>query len=401
MKSFTEISWHNFPQKRISKIKEEILSKGKNYILQIDENEFIEYLVDKYRLEPLNILFKTESVSEPKKTTERLTNPWGETYNAEVFNFTVTYQFTGSSELFQVVPNPRSYNSYEISVKNQSVSFSFSIYRQDVEEFKKRKSAVYDQAFYNLDLVNNNLQEISNSYKQDVKSLFLCEKNKYKEENSFFTAINVKVNKDTTSVFTAPTIIKKIIPQPKVSKNSEFASEPMMSTLMYDDILKVIYDLGKSMEKKPSTYQNKDEESLRDQILLFLETRYDGTTATGETFNRGGKTDIILKYANDNSNLFVAECKIWHGNVEFLKAISQLFDRYLTWRDSKVSLILFVTNKDFSNVLNTIKTEVKTHPYFVKENGTRGESSFSYIFRLPQDENKNVFLEIIAFHYDK
>ncbi len=401
MKSFSEISWFDFPKKHFNQIKDEILSKGKNYILQVDENEFIEYLVKKYRLEPLHILFETESVSEPIKGTERRTNHWGENYIAEVFNFTVTYQFTGSAELFQVVPNPRTYSSYDISVRNQYVSFSFSIYRQDVDEFKKSKSQVYDEAFNNLYRVNDNLKEITNSFEYAVKSLFLQEKNKFKEENSFFAAINVNVNKNTTSVFTTPTIVKKNIPQPIVSKNAEFANEPMMSTIMYEDILKVIYDLGKSMEKKPSTYQDKDEESLRDQILLFLETRYDGTTATGETFNRGGKTDIILKYANDNSNLFVAECKFWHGNSEFLKAISQLFDRYLTWRDSKVSLILFVTNKDFSNVLSTIKSEVKTHPYFIKENGKRGESSFSYIFRLPQDENKKVFLEIIAFHYDK
>ena len=170
---------------------------------------------------------------------------------------------------------------------------------------------------------------------------------------------------------------------------------------MYDDILKVIYDLGKSMEKKPSTYKDKDEEGIRDQFLLVLETRYDSTTATGETFNRGGKTDIILKYAKDSSNLFVAECKFWQGTSEFHKAISQLFDRYLTWRDSKTALILFVTNKDFTSVIDTIKKETPNHPYFLKSTGTRGETSFSFHFHLPQDKDKIVFLEIIAFHYDK
>ncbi|MBL7839370.1 MAG: hypothetical protein JNJ75_04455 [Cyclobacteriaceae bacterium] len=116
---------------------------------------------------------------------------------------------------------------------------------------------------------------------------------------------------------------------------------------------------------------------------------------------RGGKTDIILKYAKDGSNLFVAECKFWHGASECLKALSQLFDRYLTWRDSKTSLILFVSNKDFTNTINSMKAEIKTHPYFVKETGSRGETSFSYIFHLPQDKNKQVFFEIMMFHYDK
>jgi len=163
----------------------------------------------------------------------------------------------------------------------------------------------------------------------------------------------------------------------------------------------VIYQLGKSMEKKPSTYKDKDEEGIRDQFLLVLETRYDSTTASGETFNRDGKTDIILKFAKDGSNLFVAECKFWHGPSEFHNAISQLFDRYLTWRDSKVAILLFVTNKDFTKVIDTIKKETPSHLYFLKTIGTRGETSFSFHFHLPQDKNKIVFLEIIAFHFDK
>lgn len=163
----------------------------------------------------------------------------------------------------------------------------------------------------------------------------------------------------------------------------------------------MIYDFGKSLEKKPGLYKGKDEEDLRDQILLFLETRYQGTTATGETFNRSGKTDILLKYAEDGSNLFIGECKYWHGASEFHAAISQLFERYLTWRDSKGALILFVKNKSFSNILGTIKEQAQKHSLFIRENGSYGESSFSYIYSLPQDREKEVLLEIIAFHFDK
>jgi hypothetical protein len=401
MKSFSGISWFDFPRQHFGRIREEILSKEKDYILKVDEDKFIEYLIEKYRLEPLKIYLETESISEPIKQIEKKRDDWGDYFNTEVYYFTVSYQFTGSQELFFVQPNPRAHVSYDINVKNNQVSFSFSIYRQDAREFNKTKLEVYSYAFDNLERINDNVQSINSSFDSAVKLAFQNEKIKFKQENDFFTAINVNVNKNTASVFTIPTITKKNIPQPKVSNNKEFSSEPTMSMEMYNDILKVIYDLGKSMEKKPSTYQNKDEEALRDQILLFLETRYEGTTATGETFNRGGKTDIILKYANDNSNLFVAECKFWHGASEFLKAISQLFDRYLTWRDSKVALILFVTNKDFSNILNKIKGEVINHEYFVSSNGEKGESSFSYVFRLPQDENKKVLLEIIALNYDK
>lgn len=400
VRSFNEISSSDFEEQLSKKIKEEIERKGKEYILGVDENEYKNYLTNEYTLVPLHIYTETETIDKPEIRKERIEAPFQRYYETEVYEFTIQYQFTGSSILFRVQPNPWTMASAEICVANDTVSFSFKLYHKEPDEFHREKQSVYRRAFTNLEGTNNFANQWNHKLSNIVDSHFRQQKQKYLAENDFFAAINVKVNADTRSVFTVPTVKKKIIPQPTIPKNKEFSSEPTMSITMYDDILKVIYDAGKSMEKKPSLYQNKDEESLRDQLLLFLETRYDATTATGETFNRNGKTDIILKYAKDNSNLFIAECKFWHGASELHKAISQLFG-YLTWRDSKAALILFVTNTDFTNVLKTVKTETNKNQYFIRENGNRGESSFSYIFCLPQDRNKSVYLEIIAFHYDK
>ena len=403
IKAFCEIDSYEFNRQRTEELKEEIASKGKEYILGVDEEDYKNYLLDKYTLEYLIVDFDSETISQPTISKEWQENMRHEKYQAEVYTFTVKYNFKGSAILFKVRPSSREMTTTEIQIngQNNAVSFSFKLYKKDPAEFNRVKNDYKHRAFANLDNVNIEAKSWNSRLAQTVNSLFQAQKNNYLQENDFFTAINVTVNKDTASVFTAPTIKKKSIPQPTVSKDKEFASEPMMSKVMYDDILKVIYDSGKSMEKKPALYKGKDEEGLRDQFLFVLETRYEATTASGETFNRSGKTDIILKYANDASNLFVAECKFWHGGSEFLKAISQLFDRYLTWRDSKVALIMFVTNNDFSNVLQTISTDIKSHPYFIKELGARGETSFSYAFHLPQDKNKHVYLEVIAFHYDK
>ena len=403
MESFSIISWSDFPRIYTQTIIDEITSKGKDYILKVDEYEYVNYLIAKYRLEPLKILFETEDVSNPIKSQERMRGDFGREFMGNTWAFRITYQFQGNADLFAVKPNHYTYASYEIDVhrtKNK-VSFQIKIYRQNAEEFKKIKSDCYSEAFTNLNKVNDHVAQFNVGFEENIKGLFLREKNKFKEENDFFAAINVKVNEDTQSIFSAPTIKKKIIKQPSVSKNKEFNSVPSMSKEMYDDVLKVIYDSGKSMEKKPALYIGKDEEGLRDQFLFILETRYEGTTATGETFNRSGKADIILKYANDGTNLFIAECKFWHGSSEFLKAISQLLDRYLTWRDSKVAIMIFVKNKDFSNVLKTIKADISNHDYFTKYIGDKGESSFSYEFHLPQDDEKKVELEIMTFHFDK
>src|SRR5208283_2082243 len=52
-------------------------------------------------------------------------------------------------------------------------------------------------------------------------------------------------------------------------------------------LLEIIYDLGKGMESHPSNYRDKDEETLRDHIVVNLRTHY--PSATAETFNKSSK----------------------------------------------------------------------------------------------------------------
>jgi len=356
--SFSEICCLEAEREFSRQIKEEIEKKEKEYILGVDENEYQSYLIEKHKLEPLKIYTESETIDTPRVSKEAVGHRHGYTDWRELYLFRVKYSYTGSSLLFRVKPNPWTMTSAEVVVTDDTVSFSVRLYNKDADEFKREKASKFSNAFTNLDNVNKFVEEWNRKLSNLVNTYFQQQKKKYLEENSFFEAINVKVNEDTKSVFTVPVIKKKVVPQPTVASNKELSSVPTISNAMYEDILKIIYELGKSMEKKPSLYKSKNEESLRDHFLSFLETRYDATTATGETFNRNGKTDILLKYANDSSNLFVAECKFWKGAVELQKAIVQLLG-YLTWRDSKTALILFVQNNNFSNVLQTIKEGVR------------------------------------------
>jgi hypothetical protein len=269
--------------------------------------------------------------------------------------------------------------------------------KQDPDLFNREKNEAYKSAFTNLSNLNAEVEKWNNSVNGLVDGTFQRIKQKLMSENSFFEAIKVKVDPNTKSVFTAPTIKRKIIPQPTASKK-EFSSEPTMSMEMYQDTLTVLYDYSRSMERKTSMYEGKDEESIRDLLISMLETRYVGTTATGETYNKKGKTDILLKH-EDGSNLFVGECKWWKGESEFNAAINQLFDNYLTWRDSKTALLFFVKNKEISKVCEKIVLEAKKHKYYKSYTNSKGDGRYSFKFHLPGDENKEIFLEIMAFHF--
>lgn len=328
---FGEINWNDFSENFKNQLIEEIKSRPKDYILSVDEQEFKNYLHNKFTLEELKILKESEQIIEIGKTI-RPVKDFGMEIDRDFFNFIIKYNYSGSSLLFKISPSHFVMRTYKVDVDNNqyTISFSISIGERNAQLFNNLKNKTYDDVFCNLDNINRNAQGWNSNLMNIINNEFDLLKSNYLKDNDFFEAINVRHNKSTETIFTTPTIKKKIIPTLPSKTNKEFSSVPTMSNIMYEDILKIIYESGQNMERKPSLYKGKDEEGLRDQFLFILETRYESTTATGETFNKGGKTDLLMKYSKDNSNLFIAECKFWHGQSEFHQAISQLFDKYLT-----------------------------------------------------------------------
>lgn len=166
----------------------------------------------------------------------------------------------------------------------------------------------------------------------------------------------------------------------------------------YEDILEHIRNYGKNLEKYKNLYDKFDEEGFRDFFLPHLNSISKNHTATGETFNKTGKTDILIQDSK-GANVFIAECKLWKGESELLKAVDQLLERYVTWRDEKVALIVF--NKDmkkFSELLEKASFCLTNHPLFEDYLGPTSDSSFRYIFKHPDDNDKKITLELIIFN---
>jgi hypothetical protein len=173
----------------------------------------------------------------------------------------------------------------------------------------------------------------------------------------------------------------------RIDANELFLQSP-------DSILQVIHNIGKQFERLPSTYANKGEEDLRDHFLLFLEPLFRGS-ATGETFNKSGKTDILLRA--DGKNIFIAECKFWRGEKGLSETVNQLL-RYLTWRDTNASAIIFVRNKSFSLVLTALEEAMPKHSNYLRTIGKRDEMWLEYELHINEDRNRAMRLTILLFH---
>ena len=142
----------------------------------------------------------------------------------------------------------------------------------------------------------------------------------------------------------------------------EFEPEPVLDAKEYRHILAIMRSMSLVIERNPASFGALDEEAIRDHFLLQLNGHYEGG-ATGETFNAAGKTDILIRAGN--RNVFIAECKFWHGPKHFDAAIDQLLG-YLTWRDSKTALLVFNKNRDTSSVREKMHAAIESRPEWRK-----------------------------------
>ena len=147
------------------------------------------------------------------------------------------------------------------------------------------------------------------------------------------------------------------------------------------------------IERSPKAFAHMGEEDLRSQFLVQLNGQYHGR-ATGETFNYEGKTDILIR--EGDRNVFIAECKIWKGEADLLKAVDQILG-YLHWRDTKAALLVFNRNKAFSEVLAKVPAAIRRHPNCKKLIRQVGETEWRFLFSSKDDSNRELQLAVLLF----
>lgn len=146
-------------------------------------------------------------------------------------------------------------------------------------------------------------------------------------------------------------------PRPAASKANREA-EMKLADEDYEEAIRITRSWATTIERTPITSRLLGEEDYRNLLLGVLNSHFEGA-AGGELFNGEGRIDILIR-ERDN-NVFIAECKIWDGQQTVTDAVDQVLT-YLSWRDTKAAVILFVRNSDFSGMVDKALKALEKHP---------------------------------------
>lgn len=175
---------------------------------------------------------------------------------------------------------------------------------------------------------------------------------------------------------------------------SHLAIRGVLAAAATEEILDVIRPMGRAMERSPRDFADRPEEHLRDHLLVALNTQYRGR-ASAESFNKWGKTDLLLRI--QDQNVFIAECKWWSGIKGMGGALEQLY-RYATWRDTRLALIFFVPARDPVAIVEKARVALAERSEFGAWESVEHQRELRCRVRWPDDPDRTATLSVLFFH---
>lgn len=382
----------------LSNLERKINTEPKDYILNVNEDEYINHIVETFSLECPEILNSDIYLDEPVETNINVSNNpeyWGNSIKGSLL--TVHIPFNGNKELFFHTPSTRTFNPPHAKIKFNEIILELVLKHNENPDIENKIDNLLNDINKYLEWVKKDISNYNNSLRRNVKSKFDTRKAQFIKESSLTQGLRFPIKKrnNLPESYTVPSLKKKINIKPNVQ--TEISKPyPQLSDSDFRSILKIISNMALVMERSPKTFFKLHEEEIRDHFLMHLNGHFEGN-ATGETFNYGGKTDILIK--SEGKNIFIAECKIWKGESVLNETIDQLL-RYSSWRDTKSAIILFNKNKSLSGVLEQIPDICKKHKNFAKISNFSNldsETVTDVVFKQNTDEKRMISTSIMVF----
>src|SRR6185503_5349699 len=148
MKIFSQHPLSEFLEQRRQAVVREIQGEPQDHLLNVNEADYVNYLVHKHHLEPVTFAFDATRASSAEKLIPAENHPQlfrvqaGQSYLRPVT--TLHVPFTGEPELLHCSPSTRIMWTYEVTVAASEIQFDLIHWRDDRDALQRDKQRIID-----------------------------------------------------------------------------------------------------------------------------------------------------------------------------------------------------------------------------------------------------------------
>lgn len=376
-------------------IAERLAKEQPEYLLQVDPQQYLDYLVSEAEWQPLEWDEGQLTVEPFTAKVERYDQFDERKYVSDVSQLRLripTSLHPQRTEYFRFGPSTTRLTS------EPKWKFEGSILVLDVEASEQAIERGLDDVRFWLGGRNKDIEGGNRQLRERIRPVWESKRRQLEQQHSATQAVlqkvNIRLHQDPDArakpVEIRPRQLRTVVDKPQASA----APEPALKDEDVAALVDFIERYARQFEVAPQTYAKMGEEELRNLLVGMINTNYPGST-TAETFNKLGKTDISLRV--EGGHVLIAECKFWPGVKEYAQALEQLFG-YLTWRQNYGVLITFCRLRDMSKAVAAAKQAMQTHAsWSASSTRERSATRFSTRHLHPQDAGKSVEVHHLFF----
>ncbi len=370
-------------------IRENLDEEEQDYLLTVDVNEYLDFLVEEAKWEPL-LWDESQMTIERFSKKRQRRDEFGEGhYQVDEEHFRLRIPISSHpqrGEYFKFGPSTTWASQSEPDWK-----FEGDVLIHEVEATEQAVQKGIEAVLFWLGNRNKDIESGNVQLRKHIKPVWEAKRKQLEEQRGAAGAVlqrlNIPLHQDPSAkakpLEIKPRQLRTVIEKP----TPRGAPEPTLNRGDVIALVDFIDQYARQFEVAPKTYQKMEEEELRDLLVGMMNANFPGST-TGETFNKLGKTDISLRV--DSGNVLICECKYWSGAKGYGEALDQLF-RYLTWRQNYGVLIHFCKLKDMTQAVAAAQRASSEHQSFTQGSlHAATDTRFSTRHVHPQDVSKIV-----------
>jgi hypothetical protein len=374
--------------------RERVENLSDNYLLAASETDLADHIADSFKFDvpTLGDPF-VEEHSEVNIEVQR--QHWADQTHFKGERVSIRIPFDGDRELFFYRPSHYDFNPPSAAVYDDHLGIEIVRAGLTAEIVQARLKETRGAIEKYLQTIRADVQKFHEQLPVAILGTIQERKQRILRRQNMVASLGLPIARRDSSpaTFALPIKRQRIRISAPVVTDGPFRPEPELAAEEYENILRIMRSMVQVMERSPSEFSHLTETGLRSHFLVQLNGQYEGS-ATGETFNYQGKSDILIR-AGDR-NVFIAECKFWTGKKCIAETIDQILG-YLHWRDTKAAVVLFNRNKDFTNVLSQVVPTVEAHACWKRTIGKESETEWRFLFRNRDDANREIHLAFLAF----
>jgi hypothetical protein len=390
---------NDYFRKRVDFIRDAFDRLSEDEVLTRSTDDLVVDLAEQARLDPLSI------GADPidggvEQGSIQVRDIFDRSVRQAVYNVHAVYEFTGDEDLLYYAPSTRlAYTAIQADVGRGTLTVRAAIPASSANSSDDARRAFENEIGKIRTNAGHSMRDVT-TFNAGLEAQFrpVVERRKQllQKRRDLAGALGFPLNKRTDAPAPVPMQRKDIGSRrtPSAARSrAPYKDEPAITAAQYEDAIAVVESTLLAMERTPSVASGKDEEDLRDQILVQLNGTFQGS-ATGETFIQAGKTDILVRF--EDRHVFVGECKWWTGEKALGEAIDQLLS-YLPWRDEKAALIVFIDRKDASAVFEKAEAAVKAHPAYKRAGKKSADPTKrrNFVLGHPDDPEREIQVAVL------